>query len=193
MRNRVLDAALDCLVDLGFAGTTTTVVAARAGVSRGAQLHHFPTRPSLVAAAVQHLFAALTEEFNSAFAALDGRGDRVGAAVDLLWSMFEKPRYAAVLELYVAARSDAELLAQILPISARHQENVYDLAARYFPDAAERGALAETLPLILDAMQGMAVSRLLYGDSPDESGRLRRLRELAADAVAGAVARESNR
>ena len=54
-RARVLDAVLGCLVERGYAGTTTTAVAARAGVSRGAQLHHYRTRAALVAAAVEHL------------------------------------------------------------------------------------------------------------------------------------------
>ena len=49
---RLLDATVDCLVEHGWAGTTTTVVAARAGVSRGAQLHHYPTKSALVIAAV---------------------------------------------------------------------------------------------------------------------------------------------
>jgi AcrR family transcriptional regulator len=184
MQGRVLDAALDCLVDLGFAATTTTVVAARAGVSRGAQLHHFPTRTDLVAAAVQRLFADLTEEFRRAFADLADCADRSAAAVELLWAMFKKPRYAAVLELHTAARSDADLRAHLAPIAARHQDNVNALARRYFPAVAGREDFAATLQLLLDAMQGMAVSRFLHGELPDEERRLRRLRALAAAAVA---------
>jgi AcrR family transcriptional regulator len=188
MQGRVLDAALDCLVDFGYAGTTTTVVAERAGVSRGAQLHHFPTRTALVAAAVERLFAALTVEFRGAFAALAGAGDRVGGAVDLLWSMFAKPRYAAVLELQTAARSDAELRAHLAPIAARHQQNVSDLARDYFPEAAGREDFAATLQLLLDAMAGMAAARLLYGELTDEQRRLGRLRSLAATVVAASPA-----
>jgi len=186
MQGRLLDAALDCLVDVGYAGTTTTIVAERAGVSRGAQLHHFPTRTSLVAAAVERLFAALTTEFRDAFAALAGSGDRVGAAVDLLWSMYVEPRYAAVLELQTAARSDRELRAHLVPIAARHQQNVFDLAGFYFPAAARREDFTATLQLLLDALAGMAAARLLYGDLDDQERRLDRLRALAAAAVAGA-------
>ncbi len=54
-RHRLLDATVDSLVELGWAGTTTTVIAERAGVSRGAQLHHYPTKATLVMAAVEHL------------------------------------------------------------------------------------------------------------------------------------------
>ena len=103
---RLLDAALECLVELGYAGTTTTVVAERAGVSRGAQLHHFPTRAALVAAAVEHLYARLTDAYQAGFARRPRGADRLRAAIDLLWSMFTEPRYAAVLELFTAARTD---------------------------------------------------------------------------------------
>ena len=54
-QRRLLDATVDCLVEVGWAGTTTTLVAERAGVSRGAQLHHYPTKAALVVAAVEHL------------------------------------------------------------------------------------------------------------------------------------------
>jgi AcrR family transcriptional regulator len=181
-RALLMDAALDCLVDLGYAGTTTTVVAERAGVSRGAQLHHFPIRATLVAAAVQHLFAGLTEEYQKGFAGLPPSVDRVRAAIDLLWSMYTEPRYAAVLELYTAARTDAELHARIRPIADRHQRNVFRLARAYFPELRP-AVLDATLALILDTMQGMAVSRFLFGDGTEEARRLDSLYEIAARAL----------
>ena len=54
-REALLDAAIACLIEEGYANTTTGRVGARAGVSRGAHLHHFQTRITLVAAAVERL------------------------------------------------------------------------------------------------------------------------------------------
>ena len=54
-RLRLMEATVECLVELGWAGTTTTIVSERAGVSRGAQLHHFPTKQDLVVSAVAYL------------------------------------------------------------------------------------------------------------------------------------------
>ena len=71
-QTRLLDAAVECLVELGYGATTTTVVAERAGVSRGAQLHHFATRADLVGAAVQHVFAGLTEDYDTGQKNADG-------------------------------------------------------------------------------------------------------------------------
>jgi AcrR family transcriptional regulator len=181
---RLLDAALECLVELGYAGTTTTVVAERAGLSRGAQLHHFPTRASLVAAAVEHLYARLTAAYQTGFARLPRGADRLRAAIDLLWSMFTEPHYAAALELFTAARSDAELRAHLRPIAERHQANVYRLARALFPEFAQRAReLDAVLTLVLDAMQGMAAQRIILDHGPDEASRLDTLHGIAARAL----------
>src|SRR5205085_9670279 len=68
-RGRLLDATLECLAELGYAGTTTTEVVRRAGLSRGAQVHDFPTKAELVVAAVEHLFQRRHDDFRSAIAA----------------------------------------------------------------------------------------------------------------------------
>src|SRR3954462_5300880 len=109
MRQRLMEATVDCLVELGWAGTTTTVVAERAGVSRGAQLHHFPTKQELLVAAVQHLFDRRRDQVRKAFADIPPGVDRIDAAIDLLWSTFGYDGFPAWLELEVAARTDDDL------------------------------------------------------------------------------------
>ena len=54
-RTVVLDAAVRCFYEQGYANTTTESIATVAGVSRGAMLHHFPTRFELIQATVEHL------------------------------------------------------------------------------------------------------------------------------------------
>jgi len=179
-RVRVLDAALACLVDLGYAGTTTTAVAERARVSRGAQLHHFRTRAALVAAAVQHLYAGLTADYEKAFANLSPGADRVSAAIDLLWETFQDPRLAAVLELFVAGRTDRELREQLAPVAFRHRERVTELARAYFPAAREMERKFEgLLALVLYALQGMAVEQLVERDEAGARRALLQLKEIA--------------
>jgi len=184
-RRRLLDAALDSLVDVGYAGTTTTLVSQRAGVSRGAQLHHFPSRAVLMAAAVEHLFERMRSEYQAAFAEFDAAD--IARAVDLLWSMFERPHFAAVLELYMAARTDSDLRVCTLEVAERHQQHVFRLAREYYPELAGGGDLNEVLQTILDAMHGMAVSRFLMGTLDDREQRLSALRRLAARAVVSSV------
>ena len=179
---RLLDAAVACLVELGYGATTTTVVAERAGVSRGAQLHHFATRAQLVGAAVQHVFAGLTADYQQGFARVAASADRVHGAVELLWSMFVQPRHLAALDLYLAARTDAELRAILAPIAARHLDNVLQLARAYFPEAAATRASFDTvIDLILNTMLGMALSRGLYGERRGDAALLAEIERLARE------------
>jgi AcrR family transcriptional regulator len=187
-RAKLLDATLECLVENGYAGTTTIEVADRAGLSRGAQLHHFPTRAALVAAAVEHLYERMRADYQAGFAALSPRADRLRAAVDLLWSMFTRRDFPAVNELYMAARTDAELRAHLAPIAAHHEANVYRLARAFFPDLARQGQRFDAaLALILDAMNGMAATRFLALPGPSESARLDSLYAIAAQAFGDAA------
>ena len=73
MRQRLLEATVECLVEHGWSGTSTTLVSQRAGVSRGAQLHHFPTKTDLVVAAVEHLSEVRGEELREAASRLPSR------------------------------------------------------------------------------------------------------------------------
>lgn len=179
-RVRVLSAALTCLADRGYAGTTTTAVAERAGVSRGAQLHHFRTRAALVAAAVEHLYAGLTVDYEKAFVNLAPGADRVSAAIDLLWDTFLDPRLAAVLELFVASRTDGELREQLVKVAARHRTRVTELARATFPVAPQKeDEFNGLLALVLDALQGMAVAQLVEPDDTGAQRALARLKRIA--------------
>jgi len=165
-RSQLLDAAIECLVAYGYAGTTTTRVAERAGVSRGAQLHHYPTRAELVAAAAEHLFVSLTAEYRHAFERLEADVS-LTAAIELLWSMFDRPSFGAVIELHTAARTDTDLRDCLEPVSAGHTANVGSLAARYFPTLAiDPSRLEGVLSLVTNAMHGMVASRLVHGRDP---------------------------
>jgi AcrR family transcriptional regulator len=163
-RARVLDAALECLSRAGYRGTTTTAVTERAGVSRGAQLHHFPTRTALVSAALRRLYAELTEHYEKAFASLDPRADRLDAAVELLWRVMRDPRLDAAVELTVAARTDAELRREVAAVARAHRENIGRLARAYFPEAASAPDFEARVDLVLDALQGLVLRCRLHGE-----------------------------
>src|SRR5689334_19042183 len=98
-RALLLEATLDSLVDVGYARLTTTDVADRAGVSRGAQLHHFPTKAELVTAAMAHLFDKSDRQFRRAFARLPAGADRGAGALEILWTLVSGRTFYAWLEL----------------------------------------------------------------------------------------------
>ena len=166
-RARLLDATIDCVLDLGYARTTTVEIARRAGLSRGAQLHHFPTKAELVTAAVEHLFLRRQDEFVRAFATLPAEADRGRAAIDLLWSMVSGPTFYAWLELAVAARTDPELRERVAGLGERFVANVERTFRELFPPPAEPNPLFEVAPAFTFALlDGLALAKVLGSDHP---------------------------
>jgi AcrR family transcriptional regulator len=118
-RAALLDAAVECLCVDGYAALTTTEIARRAGVSRGAQLHHFPTKAALMGAAVEHLLQRRMREFAEVLSAVAPRLDQFDVAVDVVWPMFQGPAFIAWVELWVAARTDPDLAATMVDVDRR--------------------------------------------------------------------------
>jgi len=162
---RLLDATVGCLVDHGWSGTTTTGVAARAGVSRGAQLHHYPTKASLVTAAVEHLAQRRAGELRAEAEALPGGPLRMDRVVDMLAAAFTGPLFAAALELWVAARTDAELRAALVPLEARLGREMHRLAVDLLGADERRAGVREAVQATLDLLRGLGVANLLSDDS----------------------------
>jgi AcrR family transcriptional regulator len=134
-RTLLLEATLASLSELGYAGTTTLEVERRAGVSRGARLHHFPNKAALLSAAMEWLNEQLSEHY-AAFAATPTRKQerqRVRAGLHELYAVFQHPYYVAVVELTVAARTDEELRAQLRLVSDRSRSLALDAAKKLFP------------------------------------------------------------
>ena len=188
-RGRVLEAALECLAELGYGNTTTTAVVERAGVSRGAQLHHFPTRASLIAAAVDHLYASLRADYEQAFEGIPPGAGRLGAAIALLWEVWRDPRLAAVLELHVAARTDEELAVALRPVAAEHQRRIVRLARRFFPrEALSARRFDAVLDVVQETLRGLAVGYLVDREEARVRRTLAMLEQMVSTALAGGVA-----
>jgi len=188
MRLRLLDAAVDCLHDLGYSRTTTIEVAARAGVSRGAQLHHFPTKERLVTEAVRHVLAKRLEEFREAIATLPEGADRPGAAIDIVWDKLSGRAFYAWLELIVASRTDAALHEVVVEIAGQFLDQVQATAAEFFASQTEGPFSVEIAPAFAFAvMQGLALDRIVW---PADDARLDRVLK-ALRVLATLVLRES--
>jgi AcrR family transcriptional regulator len=162
-RTALLDAALESLVERGYAATTTIETARRAGVSRGAQLHHFPTRAELLTAAVEHLLERRMEEFRAALATFDSAAHFLDASCDLLWSMFQSPVFVAWVELWIAARTDPELAASVVAMDERFTAESRALFVELFPaQDADAGALYDIgRDFAFAVMTGVALQRLV--------------------------------
>lgn len=164
MRLRLLEATVDCLVELGWAGTTTTVVSQRAGVSRGAQLHHFPSKQDLVVAAVDHLTQLRREDMARSAEQLSDEG-RVRAVLELLAAQFTSPVFFAALELWVAARTDAELQKLVGPLERRIGRETHVYAVELLGIDESKGDNRQLVQATLDMVRGLGLAASLTDDT----------------------------
>jgi AcrR family transcriptional regulator len=180
-QDALLEATVASLVELGYARTSTTEIVRRAGVSRGAQVHHFPTKGDLVVAAVEHVFARQERAFVDAFEALPPAEQTLPRAIDLLWSIFDGPAYPAVLELIVAARTDDALAVVVQAVASRFEQTVAQLFARLFPELDGVPGAERLVGFAFAVLQGAAVSGYAgFGHPGDAVAVLRALSRLAS-------------
>ncbi|WKU02819.1 TetR/AcrR family transcriptional regulator [Micromonospora sp. HUAS LYJ1] len=185
---RLLEATVDCLVRYGWSGTTTTVVAAHAGVSRGAQLHHYPTKAALVTAAVAHLAERRAEELRVEAEALPVGPQRLDRVVDLLGVAFTGPLFVAALELWVAARTDPELRDALVPLEARVGREMHRLTVALLDVDERRPGVREAVQATLDLLRGLGVANLLNDDSVRRTALLRTWKHQLATLLAPGAA-----
>lgn len=161
-RAALLDAAVECLAEVGYAKVTTTEVARRAGVSRGAQLHHFPSKAELLRAATARLCERRLEEFRKAFAAAEPGADRIDTAIDVMWSMYDGITFVSYLELQLAARTDATLRQAMIDDRQRFFDGAAEAFAEALGDtmATDEADRRRALAFAFALMDGMALNRL---------------------------------
>lgn len=157
-RAALLSAAVECLVEDGYANLTTRRVAERAGVSQGTQMHYFPTREAFLAEAIGHVAAEMMREVHDQIPpAASGRRQRVEAVIDQLWAVHAGPIFAASMELWVAARTDPELHESMAELTREVNRMIIQGTKELFPDFYSRPGAREVLDLTLATMRGLAM------------------------------------
>ena len=169
-RSALVRATVECLVEFGYARTTTQEVQTRAGVSRGALTHQFTTKADLVVAAVEHLYEEFSASVREAAAQLpDESAARVRLGVELVWQRFHGPLFVAAMELWTAARTDPELREALLPHERRLGVQLRQLAFEVFGEEVARHPAAESMyQVLLTSMRAQAMTYALQPDAPRE-------------------------
>lgn len=165
MRTRLIDATIEVLIERGWSGTTTTVVSTRAGVSRGAQLHHFPSKRELVVAAVDHLGDRLQTQLQQLQRDIPSGESRTNVALGTLADYFTSNLFIAALELWVAARTDAELLEVVAPMERRWGRRAHRLAVELLGVDDNDPQTRLLIQGLLDMLRGLGLANTLSDDS----------------------------
>lgn len=164
-RTTILDAAIECFYDLGYFNTTTENIAQKAGVSRGAMLHHFPTRADLIRAAVEHLHQIRLNRFLEEESRIQDGADhtRVEEGIEAYWRQLNTREFVVFHELKVAARTDSELASALKPTLEAYAKAWGRASSQTFPDLAQSKAFARTVFMTQYLFEGMAISSMIDG------------------------------
>jgi len=167
-RRALLDAAVESLIEVGFARTTTLEVQRRANASRGALLHHFPSKTELLVAAVDHLAEMRAAELRLLSAELpaEGKGSRTDAVLDLLWQCFSGTFFQVAMELRTAARTDLELRPVLVAAERALRDRIVAQARKLFgKEISEHPGLERAIDFTLQFMIGSAMTAVLHEDA----------------------------
>ncbi|MFN3207909.1 MAG: TetR/AcrR family transcriptional regulator [Roseovarius sp.] len=125
----ILDAATEILSLEGYSNFSSSSVAARAGVSRGALEHYYPKHINLIAAACKHSMQTAVDETRSYVRNAELTQDPIGNFLAASERFFFAQGYLAQVELLIAARSDPELGEVIFPIIKEARRTLDDIWA----------------------------------------------------------------
>jgi len=171
-RARLVEAAIKVMVERGYAGFRVAEVASTAGVSRGGQLHHFPTKDSLVMAALEHVYTAvLVKTRERANTPLDAHAV-IPAIIRDAMDFFFTDYFFIALDIMMAGGKDNRLLAAVAHISADQRipaEQAW--TDRLCAIGLEEQAARDILWLVWSVVRGLAIRRII-GDDPQREGRV---------------------
>lgn len=165
---RIVDAAVRSLIDNGYAATTALGVQERAGISRGALLHHFPTSEDLFAAAVQRLVEMNIEAIRHELAKADPDLDPVARGVHVLYRASRRRSFATELELWAAARADVWLRQALLPHERAAAANLRQAINELFgPLVTVESGYPAMVDITVQLLRGLTVSASLGNKDHD--------------------------
>lgn len=152
------DAAIEVLLERGWAAVTAVEVCSRVGVTRGAFHHHYANLPELMADALRRLYADVGRSGRNA-----SPPTTVVELVERTWSAIGNPRFKAVIEAWLAMANDATLRTEIGPVVAMVSTRVRpDAVASILTDTARRDFFVTAR----EAMLGLALGRATNGGRP---------------------------
>ncbi|SFU19353.1 TetR/AcrR family transcriptional regulator [Sedimentitalea nanhaiensis] len=165
MREKLVESTLDVIYDLGYRSASTPEFVRRAGVSRGALLHHFPARSDIIVAAMERLLRDGTGEIRDVAEKVARQEVSLEDFVEFLWEMFSGKFFYISLEFINEARTDSELRTRMIPVVQDFHAALNGIWDEFEKQAdgmphATRVALNLTVCL----MRGMGVQTVLKDD-----------------------------
>jgi len=186
---KVLDAAIEQLIETGYSGTSMQLVATRAGISIGGLFRHFPTREALMVATAEDAAKQILAKYTLSFESLHGTEEPIVLALKLLRDTTRSRINQVWLELVHACRTDPALKKALEPMAKRYADEIHSLARKLLPDLAasmgeDFGLLVSTVVMTFDGEQ---MHRIVYPNPEGDKARLEALAAVARVLVKGGI------
>ncbi|WP_205751850.1 TetR/AcrR family transcriptional regulator [Cryptosporangium phraense] len=180
-RLRILDAAVELLIEGGYARANTLAIQAKAGVSRGRLLHQFPSKEELLVAAAHHVLSLRREQGGERALPVDP-AERIDAVVEGLWRSFNEPQFWAATELWVASRTEPALADVIRPAERRLGREIWaSLDGMFGPELAAHPLYPVVRNTLFTSMRGVALAYAFDERDPTTEPSLRGWKQLAKE------------
>jgi len=188
-RRTILEAAIQCIIDCGYAGTTTSLIADYADVSRGAMMHHFPSRKAVLKATIKYLHKKRLSEYNKMMEAIgipfrEMSREKIAQSVEEAWKYVNLPSSVAYQEILMASRTDQELRQVLEPLEQEFEKSFIERVKKMFTPWAGR----EELEVVHDAALFMLTGMMLSHMKSNKKQRTKRAMEFLTDSVANLYA-----
>ena len=159
-----MSAAVEVLIELGLSKTTTLEVQKRAGVSRGAFLHHFPTHAGLLSMTISRLIELNENAVWSEAEKLKDIADPLTRSVRTLANAYAHPSFVAELELWIAARADPALRTALRSVEQNAITDRDRVLTQLFKGLLDQPGAEKAIGLTIEFIRGLTISSLLRND-----------------------------
>ena len=160
-RDRIIIAALECIIEFGYESTTMAKITKMAKVSQGSMQYHFPAKLDAIKAAINYLFAKRLTDHQHDLEDVPDNVDKMAHAIEVYWRHLNEGHYVAYQDLVIAARTHPELAVVLKPAYQRFVKAWRRDALNLIP---EWNGKREQFELICDLgqyqMEGLAYGRL---------------------------------
>jgi AcrR family transcriptional regulator len=182
-RGKLLKAATEVLLELGYAQFTTTEVCKRAGLSQGALFSHFPSKLELLGALATDLYRQVFDEFDDFFQKAEGAS--IEKSLHHLWDIFQSPKNQASYDITQAARSNPQLKDIIEPVIAEHRKIIREFTRNLYKDYIEKvDDFDAMIDLIIMVIQGGTINEIALPEPETRNKRLQLLNTLIEQSMA---------
>ena len=183
-RQLLMEATIDCIREMGYHRASTNEIVRRAGLSRGAMLHHYPTKHDLLVAAFGWVHEEISADIETRFKQAETDGTEwIDLLDEIMARYFQGRSWEAFVEIIVAGRTDLMLRDRLRPIVCDYYDHIDRIWQTYFTTDIVGNDVANLINLSLCVVRGMAFQMLIRDDPVYYDGMMQQWKAMIAPLV----------